>query len=146
MTWKKPELVGAHISDTFPVRTIASTEIRLNFTCNPHWQCELCLYDVTYSHIQFSLLIYRLAEAGHRVVGVDISEIAVKGFFIDNHLPYEKKRIGKLMRYRVSLCNTPSLSLSSAPIHHFHSSVLVLCLWNVPPSSQYLYSLCFNLS
>ena len=115
MTWKKPELVGGHISDTFPVCTIACTEIRLNLTCDPHWQCELCMCEVTYSHIHFSLLIYRLAEAGHRVVGVDISKTAVKGFFIDNHLSYEKKQIGKLMRYRVSLCNT------SSPQHPIHA-------------------------
>ena len=50
MTWKKPELVGGHISDTFPVRTIACTEIRLKLTCDQHWQCEICMCDVTYSH------------------------------------------------------------------------------------------------
>ena len=133
---------------------------------------------MSHSHVHLSLLIYRLAEACHKVVGVDISETAVKDFFIDNHLSYEKKRIGKLMRYRVSSCNTSSPCTTSNPCKHpFHLapflapqlvishlpllnrprnfsllfthppfSLLCACPWNVPPSSQYLYSLCFNLS
>ena len=54
-------------------------------------------------YICASLLTNRLAEAGHKVVGVDISERAVKDFFTDNHLPYKEKQIGRLVRYRVSL-------------------------------------------
>ena len=45
----------------------------------------------------------RLAEAGHKVVGVEISEKAVKDFFTENHLPFEQEQIGKLVRYKVSL-------------------------------------------
>ena len=103
---------------------------RLNFTCNLNCACMM-----SHTHIHLSLLIHRLAEAGHRVVGVDISEIAVKGFFIDNHLPYEKKRIGKLMRYRVSLCNTnsPQHAIHARPPHTLSSPPA--CYFSSPLSS-----------
>ena len=62
------------------------------------------LYHMTGRTFQcISALIDRLAEAGHKVVGVEIVEKAVKGFFSDNHLPYEEKQIGSLVRYRVRL-------------------------------------------
>ena len=60
-------------------------------------------YDRMYTFQCISALIDRLAEAGHKVVGVEIVEKAVKGFFSDNHLPYEEKQIGSLVRYRVRL-------------------------------------------
>ena len=46
---------------------------------------------------------FRLAEAGHEVVGVEFSELAVKEFFTKNSLPFEHEQVGKLVRYKVSL-------------------------------------------
>ena len=46
---------------------------------------------------------FRLAEAGHEVVGVEFSELAVKEFFTENNLPFEHEQVGKLVRYKVSL-------------------------------------------
>ena len=46
---------------------------------------------------------FRLAEAGHEVVGVEFSELAVKEFFTENSLPFEHEQVGKLIRYKVSL-------------------------------------------
>ena len=40
-----------------------------------------------------------LAERGHEVVGVELSEIAVRGFFEDNGLAYECESHGRLDRY-----------------------------------------------
>lgn len=48
-------------------------------------------------------LTNRLAEAGHKVVGVEISERAVKDFFTESHLPFEKVQVGKLVQYKVIL-------------------------------------------
>lgn len=59
------------------------------------------MYDSGHTHA--FLLTDRLAKAGHKVVGVDISATAVKDFFIDNHLPYEEKQIGNLVQYKVRL-------------------------------------------
>ena len=44
----------------------------------------------------------RLAEAGHRVAGVEFSEKAVKDFFTENHLPYKLEQVDKLVKYTVS--------------------------------------------
>lgn len=43
-----------------------------------------------------------LAERGHEVVGVELSEIAVKGFFEDHGLSYECEPHGALDRYTAS--------------------------------------------
>jgi thiopurine S-methyltransferase len=43
-----------------------------------------------------------LAEIGHDVVGVELSEIAVEGFFEDYDLPYESESDGSLVRYRAT--------------------------------------------
>ena len=44
-----------------------------------------------------------LAERGHDVVGVELSEIAVEGFFNDQGLEYEREPAGPLIRYSASL-------------------------------------------
>ena len=54
----------------------------------------LCVYSTSHPTI-------RLAEAGHKVVGVDISERAVKDFFTESHLSYEQVQVGKLVQYKV---------------------------------------------
>ena len=43
------------------------------------------------------------AEAGHKVVGVEISAKAVKDFFTENHLPHEQVQFGKLLQCKVIL-------------------------------------------
>lgn len=40
-----------------------------------------------------------LAKRGHDVVGVELSEIAVEGFFTDNYLEFEREVDGPLSRY-----------------------------------------------
>lgn len=40
-----------------------------------------------------------LAERGHHVVGVELSETAVRGFFADNELEYELESAGQFSRY-----------------------------------------------
>lgn len=45
-----------------------------------------------------------LAARGHDVVGVELSEIAVRGFFDDHDLAYEQATEGKLGRYAASDC------------------------------------------
>lgn len=68
-------------------------------------------------HTHAFLLTDRLAKAGHKVVGVDISATAVQDFFINNHLPYEEKQIGSLVQYKVHLWN-PLASMHTALSAH----------------------------
>ena len=43
-------------------------------------------------------LIY-LAELGHKVIGIELSEIAVKDFFLENKITYEVLEVGNLLKY-----------------------------------------------
>ena len=43
-----------------------------------------------------------LADLGHEVVGVELSEIAVRAFFEDNDLTYEREPAGGLVAFRAS--------------------------------------------
>jgi len=43
-------------------------------------------------------LIY-LAQLGHKVIGIELSEIGVKEFFSENGIAFEVKEIGKLLKY-----------------------------------------------
>lgn len=43
-----------------------------------------------------------LAGLGHEVVGVELSELAVRGFFEDNGLEFEQKPAGALVEFRAS--------------------------------------------
>jgi thiopurine S-methyltransferase len=43
-------------------------------------------------------LIY-LADLGHKVIGIELSEIGVKEFFNENNISFEIKEIGKLLKY-----------------------------------------------
>ena len=57
---------------------------------------------------------FRLAEAGHEVVGVEFTELPVKEFFTENNLPSEHEQVGKLVRYKVSLVCCTLLVIGSA--------------------------------
>lgn len=108
----------------------------------PHrWKQYMYLYHMTRRAFQcISTLIDRLAEAGHKVVGVEIVEKAVKGFFSDNHLPYEEKQIGSLVRYRVRLWNTTKLFNIIFLIIHMHQSIFLTI------HTQCSHSLCYYSS
>ena len=60
---------------------------------------------------------FRLAEAGHEVVGVEFSELAVKELFTKNNLPFEHEQVGKLVRYKVSLMCCTLLVIASTLCH-----------------------------
>jgi thiopurine S-methyltransferase len=47
-----------------------------------------------------SLDMIWLAQQGHEVIGVELSPVAVKAFFKENHLHPEKQRIGTFTRWR----------------------------------------------
>ena len=54
-----------------------------------------------YVHLFFLPNYNRLAEAGHKVVDVEVSERAAKNFFTGSHLPFEHVQVGKLVQYKV---------------------------------------------
>jgi thiopurine S-methyltransferase len=46
-----------------------------------------------------SLDLVYLAQLGHKVIGIELSEIAVKDFFKENEISYEIQEVGNLLKY-----------------------------------------------
>lgn len=46
-----------------------------------------------------SLDLQWFANKGHKVIGIELSEIAVKSFFEENKISYEVKEVGNLLKY-----------------------------------------------
>jgi thiopurine S-methyltransferase len=64
-----------------------------------------------------SLDMLWLAEQGHEVIGVELSPVAVKAFFRENHLKPSKRRVGNFMLWkagRISILCGDYFSLRSA--------------------------------
>ena len=66
-----------------------------------------------------SLDMIWLAEQGHEVIGVELSPVAVKAFFRENHLKPSKRRVGNFMLWkagRISVLCGDYFSLVSADL------------------------------
>ncbi|TNN32348.1 putative thiopurine S-methyltransferase [Liparis tanakae] len=65
----------------------------------------------------------RLADQGHSVVGVEISEKAIKQFFVENNLTYKEEPVPSLPGATVYKSAERNVSLYRCDLFSFSSSV-----------------------
>ncbi len=89
-----------------------------------------------------SLDMIWLAEQGHDVIGVELSPVAVKAFFRENHLKPSKRRIGDFMLWkagRISILCGDFFSLVSADLGVIDSVYDRAALTALPEDIRKLY-------
>lgn len=64
-----------------------------------------------------------LADMGHTIVGVDVSEIAIKEFFTDQNLPYTEEPVPAIPGAKAFKSSDGKISLYNCNLYDFCSSV-----------------------
>ena len=89
-----------------------------------------------------SLDILWLAKQGHEVIGVELSPIAVRDFFKENHLQPTKRKMGKFTRWthgNISILCGDFFSLGKADLGHIDSVYDRAALTALPEDIRRLY-------
>ncbi|XP_041104438.1 probable thiopurine S-methyltransferase isoform X2 [Polyodon spathula] len=67
--------------------------------------------------------VHKLADMGHTIVGVDVSEIAIKEFFTDQNLPYTEEPVPAIAGAKAFKSSDGKISLYKCNLYDFCSSI-----------------------
>lgn len=128
--WQKRE-IGFHRHDVHPLLTA-----NIHRVATPGMTVFLPLCGK-------SLDMHWLLEQGYRVIGIELSEMAIKEFFAEHNIPYQAEKEGPLVAYRAEgLCiyQGDFFELTEAHLHAISAWYDRAAMVALPPTMRAKYA------